>query len=170
MDIRLAPTEVERRSNPHAAEPQSAPLSISGTATVRRAGLEPAISCISDRRSDHLNYLRRLRKVARRPGDVGFATTGVERRSNLHQLFRKQPFYPLYYGSIVLLMRLELTFFCFGSRCVIRYATAIERRYSDSNGDTTFMVTCGLPSHCLAIRLIPAYGEYRALDVRGTSA
>ena len=36
--------------------------SISGTATVRRAGLEPAVSCVSDRRSNHLNYLRCFRK------------------------------------------------------------------------------------------------------------
>ena len=36
--------------------------SISGTATVRRAGLEPAVSCVSDRCSNHLNYLRCFRK------------------------------------------------------------------------------------------------------------
>ena len=118
-DIRSAPTEVERRLNPHTTESQSAPLSISGTATVRRAGLEPAVSCVSDRRSNHLNYLRCFRK-----------------ESNLHLLFRKQPFFPLYYGSRILLMRLELIIFCFGSRCVIRLrysnitpALRLERRH-----------------------------------------
>lgn len=118
-DIRSAPTEVERRLNPHTTESQSAPLSVSGTATVRRAGLEPAVSCVSDRRSNRLNYLRCFRK-----------------ESNLHLLFRKQPFYPLYYGSNPLLMRLELIIFCFGSRCVIRLrysnmapALRLERRH-----------------------------------------
>ena len=81
-----------RDLNPYTTEPQSAPLSISGTATVRRAGLEPAVSCVSDRRSNRLNYLRCFRK-----------------ESNLHLLFRKQPFFPLYYGSEILLMRLELS-------------------------------------------------------------
>ena len=108
-----------RDLNPYTTEPQSAPLSISGTATVRRAGLEPAVSCVSDRRSNRLNYLRCFRK-----------------ESNLHLLFRKQPFFPLYYGSEILLMRLELIIFCFGSRRVIqlRYsnmapALRLERRH-----------------------------------------
>ena len=93
--------------------------SISGTATVRRAGFEPAVSCVSDRRSNHLNYLRCFRK-----------------ESNLPLLFRKQPFFPLYFGSETLLMRLELIIFCFGSRCVIRLrysnmapALRLERRH-----------------------------------------
>ena len=108
-----------RDFNPHTTESQSAPSSVSGTATVRRAGLEPAVSCVSDRRSNRLNYLRCFRK-----------------ESNLHLLFRKQPFYPLYYGSNPLLMRLELIIFCFGSRCVIRLrysnmapALRLERRH-----------------------------------------
>ena len=52
-------------------------------------------------------------------------------------------------------MRLELIIFC--------------RRHSDLNGDTTSMATHGFQDHCLTIRLIPAYGEYRALAVWGTS-
>ena len=122
-----------RGSNPHIPEPQSAPLSISGTATIRRVRLELTASRVSGGRSNQLNYLRRFRND-----------------SNAPLPGRNRAFSPLDYGSLSIANRTRTDILRVGDESTVLCAMAIWRRHSDLNGDTALATTRGFQGHSLA--------------------